>query len=134
MTPHPGVHSVLVLDNFVTHHNEDFIAMVEDAGAYVLHLAPYSPDLNPIELLFAQLKAWLRRHKDWVNTVRARACARGVGARGARAQPDTSPPSPPPQVDPVTAIDAACQSVTANDCLGYIERACREHGNFYMQP
>ncbi|HEV2302447.1 MAG TPA: transposase, partial [Stellaceae bacterium] len=31
------------------------------SGAELLYLPPYSPDLNPIELLFAKLKALLRK-------------------------------------------------------------------------
>jgi len=34
---------------------------IEAAGAVLLYLPPYSPDLNPIEQLFAQLKALLRK-------------------------------------------------------------------------
>ena len=30
-------------------------------------LPPYSPDFNPIEQSFAQLKAWMRTHKDLVH-------------------------------------------------------------------
>jgi transposase len=34
---------------------------IEAAGATLRYLPPYSPDLNPIELLFAKLKALLRK-------------------------------------------------------------------------
>jgi transposase len=34
---------------------------IEQAGARLLYLPPYSPDLNPIEQVFAKLKALLRR-------------------------------------------------------------------------
>ena len=34
---------------------------IEAGGARLLYLPPYSPDLNPIELLFAKLKALLRK-------------------------------------------------------------------------
>jgi transposase len=34
---------------------------IEAAGATLLYLPPYSPDLNPIELAFAKLKALLRK-------------------------------------------------------------------------
>ena len=34
---------------------------IEAAGARVVYLPPYSPDLNPIELAFAKLKALLRK-------------------------------------------------------------------------
>jgi transposase len=33
---------------------------IKDRGARILFLPPYSPDLNPIEMAFAQLKAHLR--------------------------------------------------------------------------
>ncbi len=35
--------------------------MIEAAGATLLYLPPYSPDLNPIENAFAKLKAHLRK-------------------------------------------------------------------------
>jgi transposase len=35
-----------------------------DAGAKLIYLPPYSPDLNPIEQAFSSIKAWLRRHED----------------------------------------------------------------------
>jgi transposase len=51
---------VVVMDNLAAHK----VAGVQDAiravGASVLYLPPYSPDLNPIEQLFAKLKARLR--------------------------------------------------------------------------
>ncbi len=34
---------------------------IQDVGASVLYLPPYSPDLNPIEQLFAKLKALIRK-------------------------------------------------------------------------
>jgi transposase len=36
-------------------------ALIEAAGAILLYLPPYSPDLNPIEMAFAKLKALLRK-------------------------------------------------------------------------
>ena len=38
--------------------------MCEDAGIQLAYLPPYSPDFNPIEESFAQLKAWLRKNRD----------------------------------------------------------------------
>lgn len=35
--------------------------LIEDAGACLIYLPPYSPDLNPIENAFAKLKALLRK-------------------------------------------------------------------------
>ena len=36
---------------------------IEKAGAYVLYLPPYSPDLNPIEQMWSKIKAFLRNVK-----------------------------------------------------------------------
>ena len=37
---------------------------IHSAGAHLLFLPPYSPDLNPIEQVFAKLKALLRKAKE----------------------------------------------------------------------
>jgi hypothetical protein len=37
--------------------------LLDDAEIQYAYLPPYSPDLNPIEEAFAELKAWLRKHK-----------------------------------------------------------------------
>ena len=36
---------------------------IEEKGASVLYLPPYSPDLNPIEMLWSKIKAFLREQK-----------------------------------------------------------------------
>lgn len=54
----PG--DVVVMDNLSSHKGPRVRAMVEAAGAAVLYLPAYSPDLNPIELAFAKLKQLLR--------------------------------------------------------------------------
>jgi len=38
---------------------------IEAAGAVLLYLPPYSPDLNPIEQLCAKIKALLRKAAEW---------------------------------------------------------------------
>ena len=38
--------------------------MCEDAGIQLTYLPLYSPDFNPIEESFAQLKAWLKKNRD----------------------------------------------------------------------
>ena len=38
--------------------------MLEDAGIALAFLPPYLPDLNPIELSFAQLKRWIQKNKE----------------------------------------------------------------------
>jgi transposase len=38
------------------------LGICDEAGIKVAYLPPYSPDLNPIEEAFAELKAWCRKH------------------------------------------------------------------------
>jgi transposase len=61
MTPFPGPKSVLVLDNLAVHHCPEFLDILEAKGYRWVFLPPYSPEWNPIENLFSQLKAILRR-------------------------------------------------------------------------
>ena len=56
--PYPEPHSVLIMDNASFHHSERIEKMCRDAGVILLYLPPYSPDLNPIEEFFAELKAF----------------------------------------------------------------------------
>ena len=49
-------HSVVILDNASIHHIDDAVRAIEDIGAIVHFLPPYSPDLNPIEELFSKVK------------------------------------------------------------------------------
>lgn len=67
LMPYNGVnpHSLVVLDNCVIHHITEVIASIEDIGALVLFLPPYSPDLNPIEELFSKLKTTLKSAEFW---------------------------------------------------------------------
>jgi transposase len=55
----PG--DVVVLDNLAAHKGDGVRQAIKAAGAHLLYLPPYSPDLNPIEQLFAKLKALLRK-------------------------------------------------------------------------
>lgn len=55
----PG--DVVVLDNLAAHKVAGVEQAVRAAGASVMYLPPYSPDLNPIEQAFAKLKALLRK-------------------------------------------------------------------------
>lgn len=57
----PG--DVVILDNLSSHKSEKASAIIKERGAWFLFLPPYSPDLNPIEMAFAKLKAHLRRIK-----------------------------------------------------------------------
>ena len=57
-TLRPG--DVVVLDNLAVHKQPEVRLAIEQAGALLRFLPPYSPDFNPIELAFAKLKAFLR--------------------------------------------------------------------------
>lgn len=59
--------SVVVLDNATIHHDDRVVKAIEATGALVIYTAPYSPDLNPIEWMFAQYKKAVMRHdkSDW---------------------------------------------------------------------
>ena len=52
---------LVVMDNLSSHKGPKARKIIEDAGAQLLFLPPYSPDFNPIELAFAKLKARLRK-------------------------------------------------------------------------
>lgn len=54
----PG--QVVVLDNLSSHHHAAIRPLIEARGCQVLFLSPYSPDFNPIELMFSKLKARVR--------------------------------------------------------------------------
>jgi transposase len=57
----PDTASVVILDNLAAHKSEKAKTILRERGAWFLFLPPYSPDLNPIEMAFAKLKAHLRR-------------------------------------------------------------------------
>jgi transposase len=54
----PG--DTVIMDNLSSHKIAGVRAAIEAAGATLLFLPPYSPDLNPIEMAFAKLKSQLR--------------------------------------------------------------------------
>ena len=90
-TLRPG--DIVVMDNLRTHHIQAVGELLRAAGADVLYLPPYSPDLNPIEKLWSKVKAVLRK-------LRARS---------------------PNALD--TAIPVALSCATADDCAGWFRHA-----------
>lgn len=92
----PG--DVVVLDNLASHKAGGVAEAIEEAGASVWYLPPYSPDLNPIEKLWSKVKAWLRR-----------AMARGVESL-------------------TTAFADALRAVTSQECENYFRSCgyCQE--------
>lgn len=84
---------IVVMDNLRTHHIQAVGELLHGAGAQVLYLPAYSPDLNPIEKLWSKVKAVLRK-------LRARS---------------------PDALD--TAIRFALGQVSADDCVGWFRCA-----------
>ena len=58
----PQAKSVLVMDNASFHRSDRVDELCAEAGVILVYLPPYSPDLNPIEEFFAELKAFIRRN------------------------------------------------------------------------
>ena len=86
-TLRPG--DIVVMDNLSPHKSDPTLALITNAGAQVLFLPAYSPDLNPIEKMWSKIKSLLR-------TAEARTPA-----------------------DLITAIGQALAKVTAQDALGW---------------
>src|SRR6185437_12166179 len=61
-TLRPG--DIVVMDNLAAHKRDEVAELIAAAGAELRFLPPYSPDLNPIEQAFAQLKAHLRKAQE----------------------------------------------------------------------
>jgi transposase len=55
----PG--GIVIMDNLPAHKGTGVRQAIENAGGTLLYLPPYSPDLNPIEMAFSKLKAFLRK-------------------------------------------------------------------------
>ena len=51
----------VICDNLSSHKSEKAAEVLRSLGAWFLFLPPYSPDLNPIEMAFAKLKALIRK-------------------------------------------------------------------------
>lgn len=61
LAPELNPSEVVILDNLSSHHSDKAEQILKDVGAWFLFLPPYSPDLNPIEMAFSKLKAYLRK-------------------------------------------------------------------------
>jgi len=55
----PG--DIVIIDNLGSHKSKAVRRAIRNAGARLFFLPPYSPDLNPIEQVFAKLKTLLRK-------------------------------------------------------------------------
>lgn len=65
LLPFNGINprSVVIMDNASIHHIHEVVDLIEtQAGARVLFLPPYSPDLNPAEGIFSQIKSIMKEN------------------------------------------------------------------------
>jgi len=55
---------IVIMDNLPAHKGAQVRQTIEAAGAQLIYLPPYSPDLNPIEMAFSKLKSLLRKARE----------------------------------------------------------------------
>jgi putative transposase len=53
--------AVVAMDNLPVHKLTSIVPMIKSVGTSVICISPYSPDFNPIEMWWSQLKSFLRR-------------------------------------------------------------------------
>lgn len=71
-TLRPG--DTVVMDNLSPHKSDSTLALIRQVGAEVRFLPAYSPDLNPIEMMWSKVKQWLRsvearNHADLITAI-----------------------------------------------------------------
>ena len=71
---------LVICDNLSSHKVAGVREAIADCGAQLLYLPAYSPDLNPIELAFAKLKAFLRQRAQRTFAGLRRATAQALGS------------------------------------------------------
>ena len=75
---------VVVMDNLSAHKGERVRALLEERGAELLYLPPYSADLNPIEEAFAKIKNLLRKVEARTREALVEAMGQALSAVSAR--------------------------------------------------
>ena len=70
---------IVIMDNLTSHKVKGVIDPIIAAGASVIYLPPYSPDLNPIEMMWSKMKAYLRKVKARTNELLETAIAEALG-------------------------------------------------------
>jgi transposase len=61
-TLYPGPRSVIIMDNASIYKDPCLRQACNETGMLLKFLPPYSPDYNPIEATFKDLKAWLKKN------------------------------------------------------------------------
>lgn len=64
LVPTLAPRDVVIMDNLGSHKGQAVRKAIRAAGAKLFFLPPYSPDLNPIEQVFAKLKTLLRKAEE----------------------------------------------------------------------
>lgn len=60
MSPTLSPGDIVICDNLSSHKSSEVRDALQQVGAEIAYLPPYSPDMNPIEMVFAKIKAYLR--------------------------------------------------------------------------
>lgn len=76
-TLHEG--DIVIMDNLSSHKVKGVAEAIIAAGANVVYLPPYSPDFNPVEMMWSKIKAYLRKVKARTNELLETAIAEALG-------------------------------------------------------
>lgn len=57
----------IILDNASFHKSQKIKDLIESVGCHIIYLPPYSPDFNPIEKFWANMKRWIKDNIDNFN-------------------------------------------------------------------
>jgi len=60
--------SIVVMDNASIHHTDAVVNAICGVGALIRFLPPYSPDLNPIEFVFGEVKQYVQANNSLLET------------------------------------------------------------------
>ena len=85
--------SIVVMDNASIHHVDGIVDMIQEVGAMVMFIPPYSPDFNPIEELFSKLKKTIKWFESNLESE---------------------------EMDLETIVCSSICQITAQDCCGWI--------------
>ena len=57
---------VIIMDNASIHKSQKVRDLIENAGCKLIYLPPYSPELNPIETFWANMKRWIKENIPYI--------------------------------------------------------------------
>jgi transposase len=69
MNRYPLNRSVILIDNASIHHSDEAQELCTDFGVVLEFLPAYSPQFAPVETVFYNIKSWIRRSRDWIETL-----------------------------------------------------------------